>query len=290
MDEAWQRLTADVSALVTRPVYGLPDTELAETALVVHAVSSRCIAVLAGLVREAEGRDVPRQQGAASTVAWLRDLLRITPADARTIVTMGEVLDARPVLADAILDGAVNTGHAMAIGQTLADVPPTEPGLVDKVETILIGHAAQFEPRILRRLGERILAHVNPDLADHRLRDRLDREQRHAQQRRGFTLAPDGLGGMRLFGILDLEGAAIIEAAIEPLTVPARGHAGPDLRRPPPAALTRSWMCAAWRCAAASYRPTGANPPSWPSPSTTTPCCVTSPSGSWIPVRCCRRP
>jgi Domain of unknown function (DUF222)/HNH endonuclease len=232
MDEAWQRLTADVTALAMRPVYGLSDTELAETALVVHAVSYRCSAVLAGLVREAQGRDVPRQQGAASTVAWLRDLLRINAADARTLLTLGEVLDARPVLADAIADGAVNTGQAVAIGHVVRDVPADDPALVDKVEGILIEHARQFEPTILRRLGERVLAHVDPDLAEDRLRGRLEREERRAQQRRGFTMSPDGLGGVRLSGVVDCEGAAIIGAAIEPLTALLRDVTGPDLRTP----------------------------------------------------------
>ncbi len=97
---------------------------------------------------------------------------------------------------------------------------------------MLIGHATQFEPGILRRLGDRVLAHINPDLADQRLRDRLDREQRHAQQRRGFTLSPDGLGGIRLSGVLDVEGAAIIDAAIGPLSAPTRDASGPDLRTP----------------------------------------------------------
>ncbi len=167
-----------------------------------------------------------------STVAWLRDLLRISPAEARLLVTLGQVLEERPVLADAVTDGTVNAAQAVAIGRVLADVPDHEPGLVDKVETVLIGHATQFEPAILRRLGDRVLAHINPDLADQQLRDRLDREQHHAQQRRGFTLTPDGLGGIRLTGVLDVEGAAIIDAAIAPLTKPFRDASGPDLRTP----------------------------------------------------------
>ena len=230
MDDGWRQVTAQVADLAARPVYGLSDVELAETAAVVHAISSRCAVVVASLVREAHGRDLPHHHGSSSAVAWLRDLLRITPAEARTLVSLGEVLDQRPVLADAVADGAVNTSQAVAIGRVLADVPVEEPGLVDKVETVLIGHAGQFEPTILHRLGQRVLAHINPDLADTRLRDRLDREQRHAQQRRGFTLSPDGLGGIRLTGILDVEGAAIIDAAIGPLTTPMRDAAGPDLR------------------------------------------------------------
>jgi Domain of unknown function (DUF222)/HNH endonuclease len=232
MDDALTQLTAGIAELAARPVYGLSDTELTDTAVTVSAIGSRCAAIVASLVREAQGRDLPHQQGATSAVGWLRDLLRISPADARVLVSLGEVLDTRPGLADAVVDGAVNTGQAAAIGRVLTDVPDSEPGLVDKVETILIGYAGQFEPTILRRLGERVLAHLNPDLADMRLRDRLDREQAHAQQRRGFTLSADGLGGIRLTGILDVEGAAIINAAVQPLTAPMRDASGPDLRTP----------------------------------------------------------
>jgi len=45
-------------------------------------------------------------------------------------------------------------------------------------------------------------------------------------------LTPDGLGGIRLTGVLDIEVAAIIDAAIAPLTRPTRGADGPDLRTP----------------------------------------------------------
>ncbi len=232
VDEAWRQVTADIAELATRAVYGLSDTELAETAAVVHAISSRCVAIVAALAHEAHGRDLPHRQAATSTVAWLRDLLRITPAEARLLVSLGQVLDTRPILAGAVTDGALTTSQAAAIGRVLADVPDTEPGLVDKVEAELIGHATQFEPTILHRLGERVLAHINPDLADTRLRERLEREQRHAQHRRGFTMSPDGLGGIRLSGVLDVEGAAIIGAAIEPLTRPHHSADGPDPRTP----------------------------------------------------------
>ncbi len=232
MDEALTRAGADIAGFASRPVYGLSDTELAGDAVGLYRLVSAATAAIAALVREAHGRDLPRQQGSTSTVAWLRDLLRIAPAEARCLVTLGEVLDQRPVLADAVADGAVNTGQAVAIGRVLADVPDQEPGLVDKVEAVLIGHATQFEPAILRRLGDRVMAHLNPQLADQQLRDRLDREEKHAQQRRGFTMAPDGLGGIRLSGILDVEGAAIIDAAIAPLSAPLRDASGPDVRTP----------------------------------------------------------
>jgi Domain of unknown function (DUF222)/HNH endonuclease len=232
MDEALTRAAAEIAALASRPVFGLSDAELADVAKAVHAIGSRCAAVVAAVAHEASGRDMPRRHGATSTVAWLRDLLRISAAEARILVSLGETLDARPMLADAVADGVIGAGQAVAVGRVLADVPDDDPALVDKVEAVLVGHAVEFEPTILRRLGDRALAHLDPGMADRRLRDRLEREQKHAEQRRGLTLSPDGLGGIRLFGILDPEGAAIVDAAVGPLSGPARGSDGPDLRTP----------------------------------------------------------
>jgi Domain of unknown function (DUF222)/HNH endonuclease len=232
MSEALRRAADEVAAFAGGPLYGLSDESLCDAAVAAHGVVSRATAVLGLLVREAHGRDLPHRQNATSAVAWLRDLLRVTPAEARLLVTLGEILDGRPTLADAVVAGAVNTGQAAAIGRALADVPVEEPALIDKVEAILVDEACQFEPTILRQLGERVLAHINPELADARLRDRLEREEKHARQRRALTLSSDGLGGTRIIGVLDAEGAAIVGAAMEPLAKPVRGDDGPDLRTP----------------------------------------------------------
>ncbi|HEY9482047.1 MAG TPA: DUF222 domain-containing protein, partial [Micromonosporaceae bacterium] len=223
MDGALTRAAAEVAGVASRPVYAMSDAELGDVAAAIYAIGSRCAAVVAAIAHEASGRDLPRRQGATSTVAWLRDLLRITAAEARMLVSLGDTLDARPRLADAVADGVANAGQIGAIGRVLATVADEDPAVVDKVEAVLVGHAAQFEPTILRGLGDRVLAHLDADLAERRLRDRLEREQRRAEDRRGFTLSPDGLGGIRLSGVLDPEAAAIVDAAICPLSGPARG-------------------------------------------------------------------
>jgi hypothetical protein len=229
-DDPLLTATSAVAAFAARPVFALSDKELGLLLGRLQRIATVVVGAMAGIVQEASGRDLPHTDGAASTVAWLRDLLRITAADASRLVTLGQLIDHRPTIAAAVESGALNPAQAAAIGRVLDDVPVEDPALVDKVEAILIDEARQFEPTILRRLGERVLAHVNPELADARLRDRLEREEKHARQRRGFTLSPDGLGGNRLTGILDTEGAAIIGAAIEPLAKPVRGDDGPDLR------------------------------------------------------------
>ena len=221
-----------VAAFASRAAYALSDEVLCGSLVDLQAVISQAMAAMAVLVREADGRDLPHNSGASSATAWSRDLLRISAAEARQLVVLGRLLDDRPVLAAAVAAGEVNAGQALAIGRVLDDVPPDDPDVVDKVETALVGHAGVYEPTILRRLGDRILAHVDPELADRTLRERLDREERRARARREFTISPDGLGGMRLRGRLDVEGAAIIAAAIEPLARPVTGADGPDLRTP----------------------------------------------------------
>jgi uncharacterized protein (DUF2342 family) len=236
MDESGDPLLAAASAVAEfagRPTYALSTDDLRASLERLQRIATLVAGTAAALVHEAVGRDLPHDDGAATTVAWLRDILHVPAADASRLIALGQLMDHRSTVAAAVASGTVNSAQALAIGHVLDDVAPEEPATIDKVEAILIDHATQFEPAILRRLGQRILAHINPDLADARLRDRLEREQRLAHQRRGFTLSPDGLGGTRISGVLDTEGAAILAAAIEPLARPVRDDTGPDPRTAP---------------------------------------------------------
>lgn len=230
MDGLVGEASTALAAFASRPAYGLSDEELTASLVEVYALASQATAVAAMLAREAQGRELPRRVRAASATTWLRKVLRVTAAEARRLLRLGETLEARPVLANAIAAETLNVAQAAAIGDVLEDVPSDDPALVDKVESVLIGYAARHEPTVLRRLGERVLAHVNPDLADARLRDELERQDRRARQHRGLTLSPDGLGGVRLRGLLDLEGAAIVNAALDPLARPVNAADGPDTR------------------------------------------------------------
>jgi hypothetical protein len=53
-------------------------------------------ALLARVVHEVSGRDVPRRLGYGSAVMWLRDSQRITPADAARLLALGARLAVRP--------------------------------------------------------------------------------------------------------------------------------------------------------------------------------------------------
>ncbi|NUR70997.1 MAG: DUF222 domain-containing protein, partial [Hamadaea sp.] len=77
-------------------------------------------------------------------------------------------------------------------------------------------------PDVLERHKRQILELVAPEIAEERLRKELERAERSAHDRRDFTLIPNGEGEYRIRGILDAEMAAILRAALDPLSAPRR--------------------------------------------------------------------
>src|SRR5262245_53979592 len=156
------RASEALSEYTSRPAYRLSDGELTSDLVELEVLGSRVTAAKAFLAREAQARNLQRLVGSASIVTWLRELLHVTGPDARRLVNLREMLDRRPVLADAVDLGVVNIGQAAAIGRVLADVPDQDPTVVDKVEATLLREGAKLEPTELRTVGDRVLAHVNP--------------------------------------------------------------------------------------------------------------------------------
>src|SRR5215467_10738903 len=125
---------ASLAAVAGRPGFARSDEELTTTLVDVYALVSHGIALVGALARDAAVRELPARVGSHGMVAWLRDTLRITPAEARRLVSIGELLYARPVLSAAVADGEANVGQVAVIGKVLADVPDKDPAIVDKVE------------------------------------------------------------------------------------------------------------------------------------------------------------
>jgi hypothetical protein len=89
----------------------------------------------------------------------------------------------------------------------------------------------ELDPELLRHVGERILSLVAPEVADELDRRAAERDEAQARRERYFTMVPDGVG-YRLSGRLTPEGAAIVRAAIDPLTTPtSQDHRSPEQRR-----------------------------------------------------------
>ena len=242
VDDLLTQLDTGSIELMNRPVFALTDDVMTAAVPTLQAIITRLTAVEAALVTEIDGRGLVRQSGSVNAATWLRDRAHISITEAHKIHTFATLLDQHPALASAVVAGQVTVEQALAIGHAMTELPD-ECGneIRDKVEATLLDHAARFEPSILRKLAGRVLAHIAPDVAEEHLRSRLDREERQAARDRTLTLAPDGHGRTRLYGILDTESAAIVRAALEPLMTPiprgatdgaadAAGLAGADQR------------------------------------------------------------
>ncbi|MER7892539.1 DUF222 domain-containing protein [Micromonospora sp. NPDC094482] len=222
--------------VATRPcvaaaTWAMPERQLVEALDAAHRLEQRLAAIKLALVRELDGRGVAVAEGAASTAVWLRDRLRLTVPTARRLVDLAAALDeGSPAVRDAFAEGRVDAEQVRVIAATTATVNTAAgPEAADQAVGILLEWAGQFDPSLLRRLSSRILDHVAPEIAEAAAAKALDAETARAARDRHLTLSDLHDGRLRLTGSLDAETAALLRAAIEPLTAPS----GPDDGRSP---------------------------------------------------------
>lgn len=231
MDDVLSVLAEATAELVTRPVFGSSSDVLVASLVSIASTECQLAAVKAAVIRELEGRDFARGQGASSLAAWLRDRLRMSGKSARDMVALSRLLDTRPMIRAAVADGSCSAEHALVIDAALAQLPDdVDAAVADEAELVLLDQASEFDPDALRKLGRRVLDHVAPEIAEDALRRLLERTEARARQSRAFTVSTGRDGRCQLSGWLDIEAAAIVKAAIEPFSRPTCGDDGPDMR------------------------------------------------------------
>jgi hypothetical protein len=220
-DDARGASTAVVACMV-RALFGMSDSELVERLELVQRMLRRLEATLLAIVREVDGRGLARREGARSLASWLRDRFRMSIFAASRLVRLATALDTvLPATRVALASGAVSGEQAWAIKTSVERLPDTvDPAIVAEAEAALVEHAGQLDPAALRTVGERILEHVAPEVAEEHERRRLQEQLRQAWDRRRLTFTPDGCGGVRINGYLDAETAAFVQAGIDALAAP----------------------------------------------------------------------
>jgi len=225
-------VTQAVDACVATTAWALSDGELIDGLDRLQVEQQRLAAVnlMLMLVRELDGRGLAVEQGASSTAVWLRDRMRISASAARRLVELAAAVDTAPaVVRGGLAAGVLSLEQAHVVTRALAALPAeVGPAVVDKAAATLVDYARDYEPVSLRRLGERILQVVAPDVAEEAERAALERAEQRAERDRHFTLSDAGDGAVRLSGRLGAEAAAVVRAALEPLCRPIPG----DTRTP----------------------------------------------------------
>ena len=217
------------------PLWSASDPELADGLAMVSQLKAQLAAIELAMIAEADGRDIAKRAGAASTQAWLRHRLKLTPAEAKKQTVLAAALDRDlDITRRALTDGGLSVGHAQVIARAVEDLPcDVGRDVRESAEAHLVELSQQFDPAQLTKLGKRILQVVDSDTADADEARRLAEEDKRARQRREVTFTDDGHGTVWLRGRLDVESAAIVRRALDPLARPRPSDAGlPDNRTP----------------------------------------------------------
>ena len=255
-----QDLREDAAKLAAAPLWSLSDDDLIACLRATHRCEQALAVLKFRLVRQVAGRGIPARRGSRTTARWLREELLLDPVPARELDEHAVALATRPVLEEAVIDGAIDLRQATTIAAAVNAIPATAAAftdeiaddgtdraldppsgvieapctsqLADQAEAALIQKADQFPACQLRRLGERILAHIAPDIADRADEAALRRLEARAHRKRTLTMSQPREGMVHLFGTFSIEDAATINAALQPLCTPtADDHRSAGQRR-----------------------------------------------------------
>ncbi|OXR47427.1 hypothetical protein B7C42_00550 [Nocardia cerradoensis] len=204
-DQVARPLLAAVSELFERSLTPLSDGQLVEAMRDVESWARRLTAIQHRLLIEAEERSLPSRTGAKTVKRFLMETLRISSADAGSRVNSarwvgtfhdldGEIRDPQlPSTAAALTHGEISADHVRGIAQVMNRVPR---GVSDAdreaAEQLLAEFARSGSPDDIGKVGDRILAYLDPD-------GRLTTDQDRARMR-GIVVGrqrPDGMSPVR---------------------------------------------------------------------------------------------
>ncbi len=190
-----------------------------------EALRRRLAVVDHALVAELGRRGLAGRLVLGSTSALLQAVLRLSPHEARQRVAASQMCGPRwgltgeqletllPEVAAAQAAGELSPEHARVIASTLDELPSSiDPADVSIAEQQLVMAAAHLPPRQVGVVGQRILAHLNPDGV-------LASDEEHTRHR-SFALIPEADGGYRAAGRLTPACGAQLLAWLTPRSAP----------------------------------------------------------------------
>jgi Domain of unknown function (DUF222) len=191
------------------------------------------------VLAELNSRNVPGTLGFRGLPDLISARLRCTRVEARKRAQAVERFGARRSLTGEVLDpmfmataeafaaGEIGCEHAAAVAETVEAIPAADRAEhATQVESTLLEHARTSDPRTVRLLGQRILAHLDPDGPSPE-----EQRQQQTHRRLSLTRLPDATG--LLEGRLTPTCQAIWDAILTPLAACRPDDAlGPDARSP----------------------------------------------------------
>ncbi|MDT7712818.1 MAG: hypothetical protein QOG46_1507 [Pseudonocardiales bacterium] len=168
-----------------------------------------------------EQEKVGAAAGFGSTARLLAGVLNLSKSEAKARADQANLLAPRrsltgeelppvfPATAAELTAGSIGPGHLRVITSTMRRIPPsTHPVQVTEAEQTLASMAQRFDPAALARIGERLLAYLDPDGEEP-----VDEPEQMRELR--VRTGPDG--AVSLSGKFDPEGGARVLEVINSL-------------------------------------------------------------------------
>jgi hypothetical protein len=142
---------------------------------VLHDAEADCrrsYARVLDVVAELDAEKVGAVAGFGTTARLLAGVLNLSKGEAKARAEQAGLLTPRHALTGEVLPptatelaaGAIGPTHVRVITATMRRVPAsTHPGTVAEAEQTLASAARRFDPAALSRIGERLLAYLDPD-------------------------------------------------------------------------------------------------------------------------------
>ncbi len=207
---------------------GVADAELLDLVVGCGRLASRLAGVRLGALAETDRRGAGRSTGAPSTVQWLQ-AGGTGPGTARRDVGLAQALTEHAGTREALGAGRISQEQAAVIASALDSLSgAVQESARRATEAALLEAAASLDPGRLRHAARHAAARVDPGGSGD-----LAAQEKSARSRRELVVFANRDGMHTLAGSLDVEGAAILAAALDPLSAPRPSSAdGPDPRTP----------------------------------------------------------
>jgi hypothetical protein len=190
-------------------------------------------AALSRVAGSAESMGVAKDDGSASTTAWLSQVTGIGKGEASKLVSLAKVTSAETEATRAAwAAGDLSTDQASVIMKAVSALPEWcgEEERRD-AEAHLIRLAGEYGLDDLKRLANRVLEVIDPDGADEELGRQLREQERRAFDATKLRMRRRGDGTTRGAFVIPDEIADTLRAAIEGVIAPRRNGANADFHQ-----------------------------------------------------------
>ena len=190
---------------------GVEGSRLGEALIHTRAIKDRVEAIFVEGLQRFDKSGQYRADGALDLVAWLRSQCKLSGSEAAQRVGVARQLDELPMTQQAFARGRVGLQQVAVLARAAEQVGPA---VMKQAEATLLGMAETMDPGQLTGVVKTFEHQVDAQAAL--------AEANRAHQRRYLQLADQADGMVKLDGLLDAEGGAIVRTALNGQLLPGK--------------------------------------------------------------------